>query len=95
MIKPISSCIADFLHKCIHFGTAKILKAKDYVKHLLCASSHHTYIETVSNKADSLHRRLASSYEEGIKEAFKEIIRKVLLHRNYGKVTLAIDFTKE
>ena len=95
MFKIVIKYIAEFLHKAIDFSKAKILSAKDYVKHLFCAASHHTYIETVSNKADSLHRRISLSYEEDVKEAFKKIIKKLVVYKRYGKVTLAIDFTKE
>lgn len=87
--------VVDFLNKVIDFGKSKYLKAKDYVRHILSAASHNTYVETISNKADSLHLKIKGSYEEDIKEAYQKIIKKLLKYKRFGKVTLAVDITHE
>jgi hypothetical protein len=87
--------IVEFLNKSIDFGKAKLLKAKDYVKHIFSASSHNTYVETISDKADSIHRRIKLSYEEDILDAYKHSIKKLVKYKRFGPVTLAIDITKE
>ena len=95
MFKTIIKHIVEFLNKAIDFGKAKLLKAKDYIKHIFCASSHNTYVETISNKADSFHRRIKLSYEDDTKEAYKEMIKRFVKYKRFGKVDLAIDITKE
>lgn len=87
--------ILEFLNKAIGFSKAKVLRAKDYIKHIFCASARNTYIETISNKADSLHRRIKLSYEEDIKGAYKLVLSKLLKYKRFGKVTIAIDKTDE
>ena len=87
--------IVEFLNKAIDFGKAKLLKAKDYVKHIFSASSHNTYVETISDKADSLHMKIKNSYEEDIIDAYKSSISKLVKYKRFGAVTLAVDITKE
>lgn len=87
--------IVEFLNKAIDFGKAKFLKANDYIKHIFSASSHNTYVETISDKADSLHRRIKLSYEEDVINAYKHSITKLVKYKKFGAVTLAIDITKE
>ena len=94
-IKLVKKYVAEYLNKAIGFGKAKILGAKDYVRWIFRACSHNSYVETVSNKADSLHRGIKLSYEEDIKEAYKQAIKKLLEYKRFGAVTLAIDITKE
>lgn len=95
MIQIIKRYIVGFLNKGIDFGKAKILNGKDYLKSIFRASSHNTYVETVSNKADSLHRRIKFSYEEDVIDAYKQAIKKLLKYKRFGRVTLAVDITKE
>jgi len=95
MICHIKKYVVGFLNKAIDFSKAKILSAKDYLKSILRACSHNSYVETVSNKADSLHRRIKLSYEEDIKESYKQAIKKLLKYKRFGVVTLAVDITKE
>lgn len=95
MSNNIKKWIGEFLNKAIDFGKAKILNAKDYLRWILRACSHNSYVETVSNKADSLHRRIKLSYEEDIIDAYKQAIKKLLKYKRFGAVTLAVDTTKE
>ena len=95
MLHNIKKHVAGFLNKAIDFGKARILTAKDYLKSVFRACSHNSYVETVSNKADSLHRRIKLSYEEDTKEAYKLAVRKLLKYKRFGAVALAVDITKE
>lgn len=95
LLKQARKCVAEFLNKAIDFTKAKLLKSKDYLKHIFSASSHNTYVETVSNKADSLHRRIKLMYDEDIINAYKWMIKKLLKYKRFGLITLAIDITKE
>jgi len=54
-----------------------------------------SYVETVSNKADTLHRHIKNSDERILKKAFEFNTRKAIARMGFGKVTLAIDTTKE
>ena len=94
-IKLVKKYVVDYLNKAIDFSKAKILSAKCYLKSIFRACSHNTYIETVSNKADSLHRRIKFSYEEDVIDAYKQAIKKLLRCKRFGVVTLAVDITKE
>lgn len=76
-------------------GKNSTLKSADYAYFLAKASQANTYIETVGNKADSLHRRIELTYEENIIESLKMAVKKLVKKAIYGKVTLAIDFTDE
>ena len=95
MIHNIKKYAVGFLNKAIDFGKAKILNAKDYLRWIFRACSHNSYVETVSNKADSLHRRIKLSYEENVIASYKRAIKELLKYRRFGAVTLAVDITKE
>ncbi|MFH1592973.1 MAG: transposase [Candidatus Woesearchaeota archaeon] len=68
--------------------------------HKLCsaiveAARTISYVETVSNKADTLHRHIKNTDERILKRAFEFNTRKAIARMGLGKVTLAIDTTKE
>jgi hypothetical protein len=54
-----------------------------------------SYVETVSNKADTLHRHLKKIDEETLKKAFEFNTRRAIGRMGLGRVTLAIDPTIE
>lgn len=54
-----------------------------------------SYVETVSNKADTLHRHLSKIDESTLKKAFEFNTRKAIGRMGLGRVTLAIDSTIE
>lgn len=70
-------------------ATSKITAA------LIEAGRTISYVETVSNKADTLHRHLREISEIDLKRAFEFNTRKALGRMGLGKVTLAIDTTQE
>ena len=59
------------------------------------ASRTISYVETVSNKADTLHRHIKNSDEGKLKKAFELNTRKAIKRMGYGKTILAIDVTHE
>lgn len=59
------------------------------------ASRTISYVETVSNKADTLHRHIKNTDEKILKRAFEFNTKKAIARMGFGKVTLAIDTTKE
>src|SRR3989344_1258732 len=91
----IKRYIVKFVNKVIGFCKTKYLSGKDFIKHILSAAAHNTYVETISNKADSLHLKIKSSYEEDIKSAYQKLIRYLIRFKRFGSVDLAVDITHE
>jgi len=67
----------------------------EFVKALTEAGRTISYVETVSNKADTLHRYIKQTSEIELKRAFEFNTRKALGRMGLGKVVLSIDTTKE
>lgn len=65
--------------------------AENYTQPVLNAAQSNAYVETVSNKADSLHKSIKSLYEEDIQENYLEIMRDISPKFRRDKVRLAID----
>jgi len=65
------------------------------VTSLVEASRTISYVETISNKADTLHRHVKSNSENDLKRAFEFNTRKAISRMGLGKVILAFDTTKE
>jgi hypothetical protein len=59
------------------------------------ASSHNTYIETISNKADSLHYHIAKGYVEYSNEEFYNLVENKIKKLHLGAVDLIVDVTSE
>lgn len=64
---------------------------------LMSATSHNTYVETVSDKADTLHRLIKSSISSMIMYAYLEQTRRFARIKGWKDkhVILAIDYTEE
>ena len=73
----------------LRVATSKIISA------LIEAGRTISYVETVSNKADTLHRHLRNLNENDLKRAFEFNTRKALLRMGLGRVVLALDTTQE
>ena len=54
-----------------------------------------SYVETVSNKADTLHRHIKNSDEEQLKKAFEFNTKKAIKRMGFGKIILAVDVTHD
>lgn len=64
---------------------------------LMEASSHNTYVETISNKADTLYLRIKECLTEMTRDAYLEYISRVSkkLELDKKEVMLAFDYTDE
>jgi len=64
---------------------------------LMEASSHYTYVETVSDKADTLYRRIKESLTSTMTYSYLNYIRRASakLELNKEDVILAFDYTDE
>ena len=68
---------------------------EEFAKLLGEASSHNTYIETISNKADSLHYHIAKGYVEYSNEEFYNVVENKIKKLRLGAVDLIVDITSE
>ena len=68
---------------------------EEYAKLLAEASSRNTYIETISNKADSLHYHIAKGYVEYSNEEFYNLVEKKIKKLHLGAVDIIVDVTSE
>jgi len=64
---------------------------------LISAASHNTYVETVSDKADTLHRHINNTITTMISYAYFEQIKRIARIKGWNDkhVILAIDYTDE
>jgi len=65
------------------------------ISEIIEAARTISYVETVGNKADTLHRHIKNTDEKMLKKAFEFNTRKAIARMGLGNVTLAIDPTKE
>jgi len=90
------SSIRKYIHNVVknisnnlRVATSKIISA------LIEAGRTISYVETVSDKADTLHRHLKNIKELDLKRAFEFNTRKAIGRMGLGRVILAIDTTQE
>ena len=88
-IRKYIKSILKNLSNGLRVATHKIISA------LAEAARTISYVETVSNKADTLHRHLKNNSEKDLKKAFELNTRKAIARMGLGKVVLAVDTTKE
>lgn len=88
-IKTYIKSIIKNISNGLRVATNKIISA------LVEAARTISYVETVSNKADTLHRHIKNTDERILKRAFEFNTKKAIARMGLGKVTLAIDTTKE
>jgi putative transposase len=68
---------------------------EEFGKLLAEASSCNTYIETISNKADSLHYNIAKGYVEYSNEEFYKLVENKIKKLHLGIVDIVVDITSE
>lgn len=68
---------------------------EEYADLLAEASSHNTYIETISNKADSLHYHIAKGYIEYSDKEFYRLVENKIKKLHLGAVDIIVDITSE
>lgn len=84
-----------FVNSCINkFGKLKV-KVTEVLKGIIEAGRTNSYVETYSNKADTLHRYVKENSERDLKKAFEFNTRKAIWRMGLGKVVLAFDTTEE
>lgn len=66
-----------------------------YTDITLRASSHNTYIETISNKADSLHYNIAKSYVEIINKEYYRHVKKRVRDLRLCILDVIVDITDD
>jgi hypothetical protein len=89
----------SFIHKFVN-GTINILgklrvKVNEIISKLSEASRANSYIETFSNKADTIHLRIKDNSEKDLKKAFEFNARYAIGRMGLGNVICAIDVTAE
>ena len=89
------SPIKRFVKGCIKTFAKLKVKVGKIVSSIVEAARTISYVETVSNKADTLHRRIKQSSERDLKREYEFNTRKAVGRMGLGKVTLAVDPTAE
>jgi hypothetical protein len=87
-----------YLTTCFGLDTRKdSISASTLNTFLLSACAHNTYIETVSNKADTLHRYISESEHSMFTFSYLHFIKQISnkINLDKKKVVLAFDYTKE
>ena len=69
--------------------------SEEYSSLILEASSRNTYIETISNKADSLHYNIAKGYVEYSDKEFSNAVKFKIKKMHLGAVDVIADITSE
>src|SRR3990167_6771375 len=87
--KQLRKEFASFLKK------LSIPHEKGYTDLLLDVSSRESYIETLSNKADSLHYHLGKCYIEVIDKEFYGCASKLIKKQRLGSIEVIVDITDE
>lgn len=70
-------------------------KSPKYVEPIIDAACNKGYVESYSNKADSLHLDIKNIYEEDLQDNFLKIMKKLSPSFRGSNVRLAIDFQEE
>ncbi len=71
------------------------VKVNEVIKSIIEAGRTNSYVETYSDKADTLHRHIKENSERDLKRAFEFNTRKAIGRMGLGKVVLAFDTTEE
>lgn len=89
------SYIKKFVESTINTLGKLRIKVNEVLSPIIEAARTNSYVETYSNKADTLHRHIKDNSESDIKKAFEFNTRKAISRRGLGKVVLAIDGIEE
>src|SRR3989338_11079958 len=89
--------LKHFINNSLGISSAQAISGFDLVPVLLEASAHNTYIENVSNKADTLYLRIKDSLNEMTTYSYLDYIKR--LSEKFGwknkEFVLAFDYTDE
>ena len=89
------SLIKRFVNGCIKTFAKLKVKVGKIVSSIVEAARTISYVETISDKADTLHRRVKENTEQDLKRAFEFNTRKAIGRMGLGKTILAVDITRE
>lgn len=89
MIKQYIKSLFKSVSNSLRVATEKIVVT------LIEAARTISYVETVSDKADTLHRNVKQTNEHTLKRVFEFNARKAVGRMGFGRCTLAIDSTAE
>lgn len=88
-----------FLDRALGIDAAQLrpVSGRQLTAALICAASHNTYVETVSDKADTLHHHIKNTITTMITYSYLEQIRRIARIKEWNdkNVILAIDYTDE
>jgi len=71
------------------------IEVSEVLKGIIEAGRTNSYVETISNKADTLHRHIKDNSERDLKRAFEFNTKKAIGRMGLGRVVLAFDVTEE
>ncbi len=71
------------------------VKVNEVLRSIVEAGRTNSYVETISDKADTLHRHIKENSEGDLKRAFEFNTRKAIGRMGLGRVVLAFDTTEE
>jgi len=71
------------------------VRTSEIVAPIIEAGRTNSYVETISDKADTLHRHIKENSERDLKKAFEEQTRNAVRRVGRGRVVLAVDTTNE
>lgn len=89
------SLIKRFVKGCIKTFSKLKIKVEKIVSSIVEAARTISYVETVSNKADTLHRHVKENSEQDLKKVYEFNTKKAIGRMGLGRVTLAVDPTAE
>jgi hypothetical protein len=71
------------------------VKVNEVIRGIIEAGRTNSYVETYSDKADTLHRHIKENSERDLKKAFEFNTKNAIRRMGLGRVILAFDVTEE
>ena len=89
------SLIKRFVEVSINILGKIRIKVNEVLRGIIEAGRTNSYVETISDKADTLHRHIKENSERDLKKAFEFNTKKAIGRMGLGRVVLAFDVTEE
>ena len=89
------SLLKKFIERTINIFRKLKVKVEKIASSIVEAARTISYVETVSNKADTLHRHIKQNSENDLKKSFEFNTRKAIGRMGLGRCMLAVDPTAE
>ena len=89
--------VRHFVNNSLGLNRSFAVSGFELSEHLLAAAAYNTYVETVSNKADTLYARVKESVTEMATYAYLDDVKYWSEHFGWKEksVVLAFDYTEE